>query len=308
MFDARGGLLRRMRGLARLALLSSLLFAPCASPAFAEDYTPTPAESAAVDKLTGEYFKAQARRDYAASYAMLAPTMQASITPSEWTRAQEATESERGAVTRRERTRISWYLDPPDSVGPGVYAAVDFKASATRAPVISEYVIWFRPRGERRFSLLRHEAKLIGQTPAAPVEDDAGTSLEEAAPGDLPIGFATVAEARAALGARKGVARRPMSDGWLVLQDAKAVWSFAPSGHPAYPAVVRREAVKDPKGKPSVDMRVLCEAPKTACDRLVKEFKAMNEKLLQELRAGAASPAESEKPTKPAKPAKGKQR
>jgi hypothetical protein len=90
------------------------------------------------------------------------------------------------------------------------------------------------------------------------------------------IGYKSVAEARAALTAIPGV-QTSQQNGWLVVIDKASgtVWSFSPPNDQAYPAVVKRQVVQR-EGRAFIDMHVLCEAPKAACDRLVEDFKALN--------------------------------
>ena len=66
-------------------------------------------------------------------------------------------------------------------------------------------------------------------------------------------------------------------NGWLIATDeaALAIWSFAPENYPAYPAVVKRQAVPNGIGS-IIKMDVHCEASKTACDNLVRTFAKMN--------------------------------
>jgi hypothetical protein len=114
---------------------------------------------------------------------------------------------------------------------------------------------------------------LCGAPAARAVQAGEPAPLAEAP--DSSIGFASVAEALAALKARKDVT---VSDnrGWTIVVDKKelAVWSFAPPGHPAYPSAVRRKVI--PRGEVSdVDMTVLCESSKAACDDLVRTFQAL---------------------------------
>lgn len=54
------------------------------------------------------------------------------------------------------------------------------------------------------------------------------------------------------------------------------ICSFSPEGHPAYPALIRR-AVFSHDGRISVKMNMQCQASKSACDRLVREFIQLNE-------------------------------
>lgn len=78
------------------------------------------------------------------------------------------------------------------------------------------------------------------------------------------------------------------SDGWTDIVDKTgpnmSLWNFVPASDPAYPAVVKR-TVLDQKGDLYIDMRVLCGAPKSACDRLTRDFQTLTEKMKAEMNA-----------------------
>ena len=102
------------------------------------------------------------------------------------------------------------------------------------------------------------------------------------------IGYATVADALASLSARDGAGTVVThSDNWVIINQigAQAQWSFTPSGHAAYPAVVRRTIRRGTNGAVNVEAVSLCEAAQEACDRLLKEFEAMNDRIAQSIRA-----------------------
>ncbi len=129
-------------------------------------------------------------------------------------------------------------------------------------------------------------AAAFAQAPAAP-----------SAPAVTPIPDRTVAAAQARLEALDGNgAIVTHGDGWTTVNEpaASAQWSFTPAGHYAHPAVVRRVIVRGAGGAISVDTQALCEAKADACGRLVAEFEAMNDRIVQALRArgrpGAARP------------------
>jgi len=94
------------------------------------------------------------------------------------------------------------------------------------------------------------------------------------------VGYHTVAQALTSLRARHDVSVST-ERGWTIITDEKnlTIWSFAPASHPAYPAVVRRVVRARPGGGSDINMSVLCEASKEACDQLVREFDAMNRRL-----------------------------
>jgi hypothetical protein len=91
------------------------------------------------------------------------------------------------------------------------------------------------------------------------------------------IGYRTVAEALTSLKDRKDVTLSIVRE-WTIIVDEKnlTVWSFAPASYIAYPAVVKRTARARVGGGSDLEIKVLCEATKDACDQLVREFAQMN--------------------------------
>jgi hypothetical protein len=121
-------------------------------------------------------------------------------------------------------------------------------------------------------------------SPLWPVLITAGAlSGQELPSGPLPevtnteIEYHTVAEALTSLKARHDVTVSN-ERGWIIITDRKnlTIWSFSPSSYRAYPAVVKRLFRDRPTGGSDIVLSVLCEAPKEACDQLVREFDAMN--------------------------------
>ena len=107
-------------------------------------------------------------------------------------------------------------------------------------------------------------------------------SVEAGAQGG--VGYKSVAEARKAVTALPG-AKASEQQGWLIVEQMPVMWSFAPAGHEAYPTAVKRTVVQR-DGRIDIDMSVLCEAPKPACDRLVESFKGLNEQMKRSLGGG----------------------
>ena len=101
------------------------------------------------------------------------------------------------------------------------------------------------------------------------------------------IGYASVAEALSALKAKPGVqVEITKPDAWTIISEPGNVqWSFSPSTHGAYPAVVRRALKVNPDGDLYIEMTALCQAEKMACDKLIEEFKQLNERIRQSVRA-----------------------
>ena len=104
------------------------------------------------------------------------------------------------------------------------------------------------------------------------------------------IGYSTVAEALAALRKNPDVSIR-VQDGWTIANDSKdkTIWSFAPEGHPAYPAAIKRH-MYEKGGALYVGMTALCQAGKAVCDDLIREFEQMNARLGESMRKRAQEP------------------
>ena len=93
---------------------------------------------------------------------------------------------------------------------------------------------------------------------------------------EASIEYQTVSQALTALRAKPGVVFTT-ENGWLIATDegAYSIWSFAPQGYAAYPAVVKRWVIPKQVGS-EIRMDVLCEASKANCDDLVRTFAKMN--------------------------------
>lgn len=92
--------------------------------------------------------------------------------------------------------------------------------------------------------------------------------------------YGSVAAAAAALREKKGVQFRS-EHGWVIVEDAseRTLWSFSPPEHPAHPSVVRRKVVEE-NGRVKLSTNVFCEATKEPCDALVREFDALNDRVM----------------------------
>jgi hypothetical protein len=99
------------------------------------------------------------------------------------------------------------------------------------------------------------------------------------------IGYPTVAAALEALKARSDVSISAQG-GWTIVDErsASTLWSFTPPGHPAHPAAVKRTIVSRDDAV-AIDMTALCQATKVACDKLMAEFRELNERLSQSIRS-----------------------
>lgn len=93
------------------------------------------------------------------------------------------------------------------------------------------------------------------------------------------IGYPSPAAALTALRAKPGVSVKE-ENGWIIANDPdeKALWTFTTAGHPAHPAAVKRLVIEK-DGAAHIQMSVTCGAQKAACDRLVQQFKELNESI-----------------------------
>jgi hypothetical protein len=99
------------------------------------------------------------------------------------------------------------------------------------------------------------------------------------------IGYPSVAAALKDLHSKSDVTFSEQN-GWVIADDRRhfTVWTFAPQGDPAYPSAVKRTAVQQGKGI-SMEMNVLCESSQRACDKVVADFQALNDRAVQSLKA-----------------------
>lgn len=121
---------------------------------------------------------------------------------------------------------------------------------------------------------------------AMPCAAQTGAPLKETPGAFARSGYKTVAGALAGLKARPGaIVAVTQPDGWTVItlpEPEYELWSFTPPGHYAHPAAVRR-AIKQANGRVYVEMTALCEADKASCDRLVREFQQLNQKMREDI-------------------------
>lgn len=205
-----------------------------------------------------------------------------------------------GVVKERRIVRITWSKNPSAAPAPGVYAAVDLVSRFAQIERHCGFLVLHSPGVDETFRVARQEENYVTNaqySAGGSVEmDRAWESLSANCPNhprsekpplaEAPvstIGYATVAEALRDLRARPGVGLTAQN-GWTVAMDraGPTLWSFAPVGHPSYPAVVRRKFVETSDGL-SLDMAVQCEADKASCDDLVRSFQQLNAQMITDL-------------------------
>lgn len=70
---------------------------------------------------------------------------------------------------------------------------------------------------------------------------------------------------------------------WVIVKvntaDEKAIWSFPPVYHPAYPAAVRREIINS-DGRIRINTHMNCASAAELCELLFRDFIAISEQVL----------------------------
>ena len=91
------------------------------------------------------------------------------------------------------------------------------------------------------------------------------------------INYPSVAAALEGLRARSDVDIRTQG-GWTIVTEPGdlTLWTFTPPNHPAYPAVVKRSATNQ-NGTWFIEMAAKCQAEKAFCDKLMADFRELNE-------------------------------
>ena len=84
----------------------------------------------------------------------------------QWTEQQASLHSKSGAMEKDPQFKVTAYVDPPNSPGPGIYLAVDFQVSYERAPFRCGYVMWLFDQ-RSNLSVFRVEDGIIYDEEAA---------------------------------------------------------------------------------------------------------------------------------------------
>lgn len=72
-------------------------------------------------------------------------------------------------------------------------------------------------------------------------------------------------------------------------RDDQIVWNFTKSGNPAHPAVVCRRIVRADETV-SIETSSVCGGPQPACDRMMQDFRQLDEMLKQDMQDQPADP------------------
>jgi hypothetical protein len=119
------------------------------------------------------YWRAIDAEDYAGSYAMLTPGMQAMASAEHYAQLNAQTRTNNGAMLERRVMRTTVYDNPPNAPAPGVYIAFDFVARAERADRSCGYIVLHRSAEGDPFRITRTDQTYMDNASAAASEQPA---------------------------------------------------------------------------------------------------------------------------------------
>jgi hypothetical protein len=287
----------------------------------APGWLPSPDQARAATEAALTYLAAKDAGHAETAYAMLEQGETALLSFADFSRTLASFNKRAGAVRERRIVNVTWTKDPAQAPMPGVYAAIDIVSRFANVDRDCGYLVVYQPPAGGGFRVSREEENLMTNADAAVIERQHSAAAVASAwsqlasrcpnyPGDalasvsapaangapkspLPeqpdgsIGYPTVATALNDLRTRHDIVFSSQG-GFTVVTDraSNTIWVFTSEGQPAYSAAIKREFVTNSQGGTTLQMSVLCEASKTACDDLVRTFEALNARMTAELRGG----------------------
>lgn len=237
------------------------------------------------------YFSLIDSAAYQAAYDMMSDGNKALLPFAQFKEQSEQFRSQAGRLRQRHFLKVTWTKDAQSAPLAGTYAAIDAAATFEHVDRQCGYLVLYQQPTGGAFKVARVESNFIDNATAETIRRDKSraeidriwSALSRNCPNypipeasDSNVGYDTVAAALADLRSRRSVVFTA-ENGWVIATDdaTYTIWSFAPRSYPAYPAVVKRQI--SPEGTGSrLQMSVLCEASKAACDDLVRTFERMN--------------------------------
>lgn len=233
--------------------------------------------------------------DYDAAHAMIGEGLRAKYPLERFRDDRSQAAADRGALVSRDIVKITWTKDAPGVPYPGTFVAIDASAAFAKADRMCGYTILHQAPGATGFTITRFEENVMGNANFAQIAArhsplqallvwrmmarNCPNYVPEPLPDTLAEGieYGSVAEARAAVSVREGIETKA-EDGWTVIahQPSLSVWSFAPEGALAYPAVIKRWAEPAGEAGSRAMMAMRCEAQKRICDALFEVMALRN--------------------------------
>jgi hypothetical protein len=119
-----------------------------------------------VTRETQKYLGFTSIDNLEAFHSQFSDQLSTMLPKSEWVKEQILLHKKSGSIEQNTQFKVTLYVDPPNSPGPGVYLAVDFQAKYKNAPFRCGYVMWLFDQ-QSNLSVLRIEDGIIYDKDAA---------------------------------------------------------------------------------------------------------------------------------------------
>lgn len=156
-------------------LALALALVSLALPARAQEWQPSAQQQTQARAAADAYWTAGDRGDAAAAYTMIGPGLRQMMTEAELTANLQRFMALAGPLVERRVARTSWYKDPPNAAGPGVYAAFDIVARYANIDRYCGYAIVYQRNDGDPFVILRIEQNYIDNATAVQIAEQGGS-------------------------------------------------------------------------------------------------------------------------------------
>ncbi|WP_395646860.1 DUF4019 domain-containing protein [Terricaulis sp.] len=145
------------------------------TPAHAQDWRPAASQEQAARASFDALWAAADRNDADAAYALLGDGFRALMDRPAFGDSLARFTALSGPLLERRVMRTTWYKDPPNSPGPGVYAAYDIVARYANMDRFCGYVIVYQRDDAAPFVILRIEQNYIDNATAQQIAEGGGS-------------------------------------------------------------------------------------------------------------------------------------
>ena len=153
-------------------LVLFLLAAPPAG-ALAQQWAPTEAQNHLIQKLTYEYLAAKDSRDYKRAYDLQSPSLQDMFSLEEFIGNSTSFNDLAGPVIERRIMEMSWYENPTNAPGPGVYVAVDLISRFEQVDRHCGFLA-FHLESDGQFRIVREEENFLDRATEENIRTQSG--------------------------------------------------------------------------------------------------------------------------------------
>lgn len=123
-------------------------------------WAPSAQQRSRADETLSRFLLAIDEARYRVAYGLLTPGMKSLMTSAEFVENEQYLHGQFGGRPVRSNIRVTWYKDPPQSQGPGVYAAFDITCRYRNINICAEVVI-LHEQDSGAFLMMRHERNFV---------------------------------------------------------------------------------------------------------------------------------------------------